>query len=132
MGTQLGLPIQDRVRKPLDAAAVEIRAACRAIARRTKQGEVLARAARMDPGNFSKALDGKVYKLDVDTLPAFFFVDEERVLIQLLCRLCGGVFVERPKLSVEERFDLYRKAVESAAPAVAEIARRSLDAEEAA
>ena len=130
MPTQLGLPIHDRVRKPLEAAATEIRAACRLIAKRTKQGEILARAARMDPGNFSKALDGKIYKLDLDTLPAFFFVDEERSLIQLLCHLCGGAFIERPRLSVEERFELYRKSVEAAAPAVAEIARRSLDEKE--
>jgi hypothetical protein len=103
MASQLGLPIQDRVRASLESAGKEIRAACRLIAKRTKQGESLARAARMDPGNFSKALAGDTYKLDLEVLPAFFAEDQERHLVRLLCRLCGGSFVPDPELTPEDR-----------------------------
>lgn len=82
MATQLGLPIADRVRASLDGAAKDIRSTCRLIAKRTKQGDALARAARMDPGNFSKALNGDTYKLDLDVLPAFFAEDRDGELIR--------------------------------------------------
>jgi len=105
METQLGLPIQDRFRKSLESAAKEIRSACRLIAKKTKQGEALARAARMDPGNFSKALAGDTYKLDLDVLPAFFAEDQDRALIRLLCQLCGGRFVPVSDLKPEDRVE---------------------------
>jgi hypothetical protein len=98
------LPIVDRVRASLEGAAATIRAELRAVAKRTKQGDVLSRAAGMDAGNFSKALKGE-RQLDVDTLPAFFFADEDATLIRLLCRLNRGQFVPDPEVTAEVRLE---------------------------
>lgn len=110
MADQLGLPIVDRVRQSLDHAASEIRGECRAIAKRTKQGDVLARAIGMDPGNLSKALRGDTYKLDLGVLPALFVVDEEGGLIRLLCRLNRGQFTPDPEVTPEQRLEALRRA----------------------
>ncbi len=104
MTSQLPLPIGDRVRQSLETSAAEIRAELRAIAKRTKQGDVLARAAGMDAGNLSRALKGD-RSLDVDTLPAFFFADGEGALIRLLCRLNRGQFVPDPDVTAEQRVE---------------------------
>lgn len=107
---QLGLPIIDRVRQSLETAAAEIRAECRAIAKRTKQGDVLARTVGMDPGNLSKALRGDTYKLDLSALPALFVVDEEGTLIRLLCRMNRGEFTPAPEVTPEQRLESLRRA----------------------
>ena len=107
---QLGLPIIDRVRQFLDHAADEIRSECRAIAKRTKQGDVLAHTVGMDPGNLSKALRGDTYKLDLGALPALFVVDEEGTLIRLLCRLNRGQFTPDPEVTPEQRLESLRRA----------------------
>jgi hypothetical protein len=106
---QLGLAIVDRVRASLDKSAEEIRAELRAIAKRTKQGDVLARAAEMDPGNFSKALKGE-RQLDISVLPAFFFVDSEGTLVRALARLNRGQFVPDPDLTPEQRLENLMRA----------------------
>ncbi len=106
---QLPLPIADRVRMSLDAAAEELRAELRTVARATKQGDVLARSVAMDAGNFSKALKGE-RQLDVGVLPAFFFVDDERSLIRLLCRHNQGKFLPDPEVTIEQRFEALKRA----------------------
>lgn len=105
MSSQLALPIVDRVRASLEKSAEEIRAELRAVAKRTKQGDILARAASMDAGNFSRALKGE-RQLDVGVLPAFFFVDqEEQSLVRLLSRQNSGLFVPEPKVTPEQRVE---------------------------
>lgn len=106
---QLGLAIVDRVRASLDKSAEEIRAELRIIAKRSKQGDVLARAAEMDAGNFSKALKGERH-LDVSVLPAFFFADGEGSLVRLLCRQNRGQFVPDPELTAEQRLENITRA----------------------
>jgi len=112
MSAQMPLPIGDRVLSSLESSAAEIRAELRAIAKRTKQGAVLARAAGLDPGDLSKALNGDrdgvgrlERKLDVGSLPAFFFADETGSLIRLLCRLNRGQFVPDPEITAEQRLE---------------------------
>ena len=104
MSGQLPLPVVDRVRASLETSASEIRAEMRAIAKRTKQGDVLARAAGLDAGNLCAALAGKRH-LDVGSLPAFFFADETGSLIRLLCRLNRGQFVPDPEITAEQRLE---------------------------
>lgn len=125
MAAQVPLPIHDRVRQSLESAARDIRLALRAIAKKTKQGEGLARAAKMDPGNFSKALQGDTYKLDVDTLPAFFVEDDERSLIRLLCRLNRGQFVPDPEITEAERLENLKRACRMSGAAGAAILREA-------
>lgn len=113
MSSQVPLPIGDRVRASLEASAAEIRAELRAIAKRTKQGAVLARAANMDAGDLSKALAGErdelgrlERKLDVSVLPAFFFADEEDGrLVRLFCRQNSGLFVPTRELTADQRLE---------------------------
>ncbi|WP_242394832.1 hypothetical protein [Anaeromyxobacter oryzisoli] len=104
MSHQLPLPISDRVRISLEKAAEEIRAELRTIAKRTKQGDILARSADLDAGNLSKALKGE-RNLDVSSLPAFFLADDAGGLIRLLCRLNRGQFVPDPELTAEVRLE---------------------------
>lgn len=114
MSSQIALPILDRVRGSLEKSADDIRGELRSIAKRTKQGDVLARAAEMDAGNFSKALKGE-RQLDVGVLPHFFFADqEERGLIRLLCRLNGGQFVPDPEVTPEQRLENVLRACRQA------------------
>lgn len=117
MNAQLALPIADRVQVSLEKSAEEIRAELRAIAKRTKQGDVLARAADMDPGNFSKALKGE-RQLDVSVLPHFFYVDqEEQSLVRLFARHNGGLFVPDPKVTPEQRVENLVRACRLSGPA---------------
>lgn len=132
MSAQVPLPIVDRVRKSLESAAEEIRAELRRVAKRTKQGAVLARAANMDPGDFSKALAGDrddagrlVRKLDVESLPAFFAEDQDGTLIRLLCRLCRGQFVPDPEVTPEERLEALKRACRNNGNAGAAILREA-------
>jgi hypothetical protein len=122
VSAQVPLPIGDRVRHALETSAAEIRAALRTVAKRTKQGEVLARGSGMDAGNLSKALKGE-RQLDVDALPAFFAADEEGTLIRLLCRLNRGQFVPDPEITPEQRLENVLRACRQSGSAGAAILR---------
>jgi hypothetical protein len=104
------------MRAALDHAGKDLRAALRQVAKKTKQGEALARAADLDPGNFSRALAGERH-LDVGTLPAFFAEDQDRQVIQLLCRLCGGKFTPDPEVTPEQRVENLLRACRQSGPA---------------
>ncbi len=71
-----------------------------------KQGLDLAAEAGKDPAEFSRALHGKV-ALSVKSLLVLLWRDRSRSLIQFLCAVCGGDFVERPKQTPEQRLALY-------------------------
>jgi len=122
VSSQLPLPIGDRVRASLETSAAEIRAELRAVAKRTKQGDVLARCADMDAGNLSKALKGE-RQLDVDTLPAFFFADSDGTLIRLLCRQNGGQFAPAPEITAEQRLENVLRACRQSGSAGSAILR---------
>jgi hypothetical protein len=130
MSSQIELPVDDQVRAPFARLGEEILAACRDLVRGAGKLEVVAEDARMDPPQLSRALNARGYNLGVHVLPVLFRHDRERVLIRLLCRMCGGRFVEEPRLTPEQRLEIYRRAVEEAAPAVADIAARRVRDEE--
>lgn len=118
------LPIRDEIRAPLARSGEEILNACREVARGAGKLDVLADDARMDVPQLSRALNGRGYNLGVDRLPAFFRHDTDRRLISLLCRLCGGRFVEEPRFTPEQELAAYKRELEAYGPLADEIRRK--------
>jgi ribosomal protein L31E len=113
---QIPLAIQVSVREPLARAGRGIREMCREVVKRAGKQEAVAVDADVEPAQFSRALAGKGYHLDVEVLPALFLHDPDRLLIQHLCALCGGTFIETPRLTPEQKLERLTKACRESGP----------------
>jgi hypothetical protein len=74
----------------------------------------LATDLAVDPGQFSRALRGRGIHFSVRWLPAIIYRDRERILVRHLCHLAGGEFVERPRLTPEQRLERLEKTLREA------------------
>jgi len=102
------LSLGTAVRSALDERVVAFLGLARTVVAKAegKQGLDLAAEAGKDPAEFSRALHGKV-ALGVKSLLVLLWRDRSHVLIQFLCCVCGGDFVERPKQTPEQRLAMY-------------------------
>lgn len=128
-GEQISLSLRDEMRAPLARNGESILAACRELVRAAGKLDVVADDAGMDPAQLSRALNGKGYNLGVHLLPVFFRHDRDRGLIRALCRMCGGRFIEEPRLSPEQELAAWKRELEKESPTLADVIRRRVDNE---
>jgi hypothetical protein len=84
-----------------------------------KQGLDIAAECDADAGQFSRALHGKA-NFSLRWLIVVLWRDRSRSVIGFLCRLCGGEFVAKPRLSETEKLERLERTLREKAGTVGE------------
>jgi hypothetical protein len=108
---ELGVAVRSALDDRLRALLGVLRGAIGALD--AKQGLDIAEECGADPGQFSRALHGKA-NFSLRWLIVVLWRDRSRAVISLLCRLCGGEFVQRPRLTPEQRLERIEEALRGA------------------
>lgn len=112
LGTVEQLPLGAIVQDAFGSAGDKLLASiAEAVGASGKVTDDLAVDLSVDPGQFSRALRGKGTHFSVRWLPAILYRDKARIVIRYLCHLCGGEFVEKPRLSPEQKLERLEKTL---------------------
>lgn len=104
------LPLGNVVQNAFGSAGEKfLRGIAEAVGAAGKVTDDLAADLGVDPGQFSRAMHSKGTHFSVKWLPAILYRDRARIVIRHLAHLCGGEFVERPRLKPEEKLALLEK-----------------------
>jgi hypothetical protein len=97
-----------------------------------KQGLDIAAECGVDPGQFSRALHGKGANFSLRWLIVVLWRDRSHSVIGFLCRLCGGEFVAKPRLTPEERIERLEQTLREAGAFGEAVLRAAYGEDEAA
>jgi hypothetical protein len=111
------LPLGVDYRATVDAAGQKLLVTvAEAIGSSGKQWDDFANNIGVDPGQLSRALSGRGVHFSVRWLPAIIWRDTEHRIVKHLCAMAGGAFVERPRLTAEEKVALLEKTLRDSGP----------------